>query len=367
MQVLRRYLGWITDIRREETEEETRNEIQGEIRFRGANLWLLVFTMVIACIGLNLDSSYAVIGAMLMSPLMAPVIGLGFSMATNNWSLLRESGWNWLVGFLISLGASTVFFLVTPFSEPTHALETFSNATIFDVMLAFFGGLAGFIGITRLRGIKVLAGMAVATACMPPLSTAGYGLANQQWHYFWGGSYFYIINCIYIGMAVMLLAKYMKYAKVVSFSQKPLKARIVYVLAIASMIPAAYFAYQLALDKRETGRVEQFISENIGKLDVSILKTEMKLDAQPKTVEIYMTGQFPTKEEEEALLARLPEYGIGNIRFVLHKTPELETLQDDPALVRQMTINQEKKLQRQDSIIQRLLQRVDSLQAALKN
>ncbi len=363
---IRRYVGWIARIPREESEEETRDEILAEVKFRGANLWLLVFTMFIACIGLNMDSTYAVIGAMLMSPLMAPVIGLGFSMATNNWSLLKECGWNWLIGFVISLLSSTLFFLVTPFSEPTKALAAFSNATIFDVMLAFFGGLAGFIGITRLRGIKVLAGVAVATACMPPLSTAGYGLANLQWHYFWGGSYFYIINCIYIGMAVMLLAKYMHYAKVVAFHEKPMKARIVYVLAIASLIPASYFAWQLAQTRKETGRVEKFIKEQITPLDVSILKTEMQLETEPKKVEIYLTGHLPSAEAEAALLRKTPDYGIQDVEFIIHKTPELENLQDDPALIRQLTINQEKKLLRQDSTISLLTRRLDSLTAALK-
>ncbi|MEO6136752.1 MAG: DUF389 domain-containing protein, partial [Ginsengibacter sp.] len=192
--LVKRYLRTFWRINREESEEVTRDEILREVSFKGANLWLLVFTMVLACVGLNMNSSYAIIGAMLMSPLMAPVLGMGFSLSTNNWPMFKRCMKNWVLAFFVSLAASTLYFKVTPFSEATEALTAFSHATIYDILLAFFGGLAAFIGLTRISGMKVLAGVAVATACMPPLSTAGYGLANMQWDFFWGGSYFYIIN-----------------------------------------------------------------------------------------------------------------------------------------------------------------------------
>ena len=362
--VLKRYLGWVSRINREESEEATRQEILSEVSFKGANLWLLAFTMVIACIGLNMDSSYAVIGAMLMSPLMAPVIGLGFGIATNNWPMVKHCAWNWMIGFMISLSASALYFTITPFTAPTHALTSFSKATIYDILLAFFGGLAGFIGITRLRGTKVLAGVAVATACMPPLSTAGYGLANGHWDYLWGGSYFYVINCVYIGFAVMLLARYMRYEKTIPSPQKPIATKLIYFLVILSFLPATYFAWQLMQEKKLSDNVDLFISENLTPRNVTVLKTNIDAKTDSPKVDVYVTGHLLTETEEATVRKKLKNFHLSNINLTIHKTPELEELLADPNLIKQLTIQQEKKLKRQDSLIMQLFSKIDSIKKA---
>ncbi|MEO5500596.1 MAG: DUF389 domain-containing protein [Ginsengibacter sp.] len=361
-EVLKRYAHSMWRINKEESEEATRAEIMQEVSFKGANLWLLGFTMIIACVGLNMNSPYAIIGAMLMSPLMAPVIGMGFSISTNNWKMFKSCANNWVLSLVISLTASTLYFYITPFSEATDALKAFSHATIYDIMLAFFGGLAAFIGITRMRGIKVLAGVAVATACMPPLSTAGYGLAHLQWDFLLGGSYLYIINCIYIGLAVMLLSRYMRYKKQVTFSAKPLSAKIVYVLAIVSLIPATYFAWQLVQEKQITTHINKFITENLNNENMSVLKKNILLDKDHKEIEVYVAGDGLSYNGKDSLSKRLNEYGLGNFKLLIHTTPDLETIQAEPNLLKQLIINQGKKLSKQDSLINYLSVRLDSLE-----
>ncbi len=205
--VIKRYLRSQLLFQREEEFGETYKEVASGAHFSGFNLWILGFAMVIACIGLNTDSISAVIGAMLISPLMGPIVGFSFGLSLNDAMLKRKSIRNWFWMTLISLVASTLFFCISPFDNDTAALASFKKATIFDILLAFFGGMAGFIGIVKKEGTKVIAGVAVATACMPPLCTAGFGIANGDYAFFIGGMYFYLINCLFIGLATFILSR----------------------------------------------------------------------------------------------------------------------------------------------------------------
>jgi uncharacterized hydrophobic protein (TIGR00271 family) len=190
LKVITKFLRGKAIIQKEENVQQTYQEICEGASLSGANFWMLFITMFIACIGLNTDSISAVIGAMLLSPLMGPIIAFAFGMSVNDTKLKQRSIRNWLVMTIISLLASTLFFLVSPFDNNTFALASFTKANIFDVLIAFFGGIAGFIGITKRDGVKVLSGVAVATACMPPLCTAGFGIAHADADYFLGGLFF---------------------------------------------------------------------------------------------------------------------------------------------------------------------------------
>lgn len=243
--VLLRFVRSKFYLNKEENESETIAEIKEGAHFSGHNLWILGFAMVIACIGLNTDSISAVIGAMLISPLMGPIVGFAFALAVNDAGLKNKSIRNWLLMTLISLLASALFFLISPFDNNTTALSSFQKASIFDVLLAFFGGMAGFIGIIKKEGIKVIAGVAVATACMPPLCTAGFGIAHLDFQFFIGGLYFYLINCLFIGLATFLLTRFTGYhinKEIPRFRQT---ANWLWTLFIVAMIvPAAYIAYK---------------------------------------------------------------------------------------------------------------------------
>lgn len=228
---------------KEEEEKDTYNEIEEGIHFRGHNLWLLVCAMAIACIGLNVNSQAAVIGAMLISPLMGPVVGLSFGLSIHDKNLIKLSVWNWLIMIVTSLLASTVYFMITPFHSETSQLEAFKEATVFDCMIALFGGLAWFIGITRKEAIKTIAGVAVATACIPPLCTAGFGLANGNWEYFFGGLYYYLVNCVFIGIGTWILSiilGYQRYYLLNSQGKSKQTTLIITVLSILVLTPSIF-------------------------------------------------------------------------------------------------------------------------------
>ena len=242
--ILKRYLGQQINTAREEHERETYNEIKEGVIFKGFNLWILGFAMVIACIGLTTNSVSAVIGAMLISPLMGPVIGFAFGLAINDRDLRLEGIRNWIKMTVVSLASATLFFLVNPFDHTTQLLESFQKASIFDIFLAFFGGLAGFIGIVKKEGVKIIAGVAIATACMPPLCTAAYGIAHLDYVYFIGGIYFYFINCLFIGWATFLLSRYFKF-EVLNKERRTLKNVIFWdALLIIMLVPGVCIGYQ---------------------------------------------------------------------------------------------------------------------------
>lgn len=247
---------------KEEEEKHTYAEIEEGVYFRGHNLWLLVLSMGIACVGLNINSPAAVIGAMLISPLMGPIVGLAFGVSINNKNLIKLSLWNWGIMLLTALFASTVYFIITPFHSETSQLASFKEATIFDCLLALFGGFAWFLGITRKEAIKVIAGVAVATACIPPLCTAGYGLANFNWDYFFGGLYFYLINCVFIGIGTWVLSIFLGYQKY--YLEKNTKMNkttsvLVTLLSTLVLLPSLFFTIKKWNDENLKQRADNYV------------------------------------------------------------------------------------------------------------
>ncbi|MES2798541.1 MAG: DUF389 domain-containing protein [Bacteroidota bacterium] len=260
---------------REESEDSTYKEIKEGTVFKGYNLWILCFAMVIACIGLTTNSTAAVIGAMLISPLMGPIIGFAFGLAINDESLRKEGIRNWILMTVISLIAATIFFLINPFDHSTEIIEAFKSATIFDIFLAFFGGMAGFIGIVKKEGVKIIAGVAVATACMPPLCTAAYGIAHLDYEYFLGGMYFYCINSLFIGWATFLLSKVLKFSK--AKSTKKLQLLMWDFLIIVALIPGCYIAYKKWKVEENTA-LQLTDKQKIEQLNERIMRLEEQMD-----------------------------------------------------------------------------------------
>lgn len=242
--VLKRFFRQLLSQPQEEDYETTFEEIKEGVLFKGYNLWILGFAMLIACVGLTIDSQGALVGAMLISPLMGPIVGYAFSLSVRDKQLQRESIQNWMWMTVVSLFASTFFFFVIPFHDDTLSLHAFEKASIFDILLAFFGGMAGFIGILRKEGVKIIAGVAVATACMPPLCTAGFGIANGDMSLFIGGFYFYLINCLFIGLATFLLSRYFGFSPRTDAPILSTRAKWFWNFFIVAMIiPAMYIAY----------------------------------------------------------------------------------------------------------------------------
>ncbi|MBS1645507.1 MAG: DUF389 domain-containing protein [Bacteroidetes bacterium] len=279
-QVLQRYLGYQFHAPKEEEELETYKEIKEGVVFRGYNLWILGFAMILACIGLTTNSIGAVIGAMLISPLMGPVVGLAFGLAINDRQLRKASIKNWVLMTVISLIAATLYFLLSPFDNSTEILESFSKASIFDILIAFFGGLAGFIGLVKKEGTKIIAGVAIATACMPPLCTAAYGIAHWDYSFFLGGLYFYLINSMFIGWASFLLARYFKFSSL-SKQRSKLKYALIWDLAIVvSMLPGLYIGYQ-KWNQEENRPKEMTDKQKIELLEQRLDRLEKQMEQVP--------------------------------------------------------------------------------------
>lgn len=281
--VIKRFLRSKMLLQREEEFGETYAEIWEGTHLKGFNLWVLGFAMVIACIGLNTDSLGAVIGAMLISPLMGPIVGFSFGLSLNDAALKRKGIRNWLWMTLISLGASTLFFVLSPFDNDTAALASFKKATIFDILLAFFGGMAGFIGIVKKEGTKVIAGVAVATACMPPLCTAGFGIAHADYAFFVGGLYFYLINCLFIGLATFLVSRLAGYHLPTPQQEDrlPVKHWLWTLFIILMIVPGVWIAWQKWKEQHTAPITNITDSQRIQQLE----KQVQQLDSMVRAIE----------------------------------------------------------------------------------
>jgi uncharacterized hydrophobic protein (TIGR00271 family) len=245
LNIIQRYIRSQFRLPKEEEFQETYDEIAEGAEFKGSNLWILGFTMIIACIGLNIDSPSAVIGAMLISPLMGPIVAVAFGMAINDTKMKQQGIKNWLLMMGVSLLASVLYFLISPFENNTSTLLSFEKATIFDILLAFFGGMAGFIGTIKKEGTKVIAGVAVATACMPPLCTAGYGIVHFDYMIFIGGLYFYFINCLFIGVATFIAARLTGFNESNTiFGGNKTHVWLWNIFIVLMILPSVYIAYQ---------------------------------------------------------------------------------------------------------------------------
>lgn len=190
---------------------EVIKNIESGVVFRGTNLWVLIFAIFVASLGLNVNSTAVIIGAMLISPLMGPIIGMGLGLGIHDLALLKKAALNYLFAVVVSLLTSTVFFLLSPIDEAHSEILSRTSPNIYDVLIAFFGGMAGIIALSsRLKG-NVIPGVAIATALMPPLCTAGYGLATWRLNFFFGAFYLFIINTVFIALATLITLKFLNF------------------------------------------------------------------------------------------------------------------------------------------------------------
>ncbi|MFA6260676.1 MAG: DUF389 domain-containing protein [Bacteroidia bacterium] len=301
----------------EEERKKVLENVRSNTSFRGSNLWILACAIVIASVGLNVNSTAVIIGAMLISPLMGPIIGAGFAMAIYDFELLKKSGKNLLIATLVSLVVATLYFTISPFKETQSEILARTAPNIYDVLIAFFGGLVGVIAITRVEKGNPIPGVAIATALMPPLCTAGYGLAIGNYPYFFGAIYLYIINCFFICIATIFIIKYLKYEPVTSLNPR-FEKRIRYgitTLILVMIIPSFYLAYNLLNKKNYNHKIEQFIAHEFTNNGNIVIFKNVKYNTNPKIIEVaFLNKQF--KDAEIKLLnQKLLQYDIENTRL----------------------------------------------------
>src|SRR5690606_14043979 len=237
--------------------------IEKVIIFKGTNLWILVFAIIVASVGLNMNSTAVIIGAMLISPLMGPLNGMGYSIATYNFPLFRKALKNFTFAVGASLIASTFYFTISPISTAHSELLARTSPTIYDVLIALFGGLAGIVAISsKLKG-NVIPGVAIATALMPPICTAGYGLATLQFNFFFGALYLFTINTVFIAFAALLVCQYLKFPirSIVDPDRKKRVNQALSAVMLITAIPSVYFGYQLVQNEKFSQHAENFISQ----------------------------------------------------------------------------------------------------------
>lgn len=298
----------------EEDKQKVLENVTTNISFRGSNLWILACAIIIASIGLNVNSTAVIIGAMLISPLMGPILGAGFALGTYNFLLLRKAIKNLLIATAVSLLVSAFYFYLSPFKDVQSELLARTSPNIYDVLIAFFGGLVGVIAITRVEKGNPIPGVAIATALMPPLCTAGYGLATFNFNYFFGAFYLYTINCFFICIATFLVIKYLKYpasATIEPKNEKLIRYGITTLMMII-ILPSFYLAYNLFEEKKFTKTVEEFINSEFNNRGYTVIYKKLNYNSSPKKVDLAFLNKKLSKEEMEMYNKLLDERGIHN-------------------------------------------------------
>lgn len=295
------------------------DNIDKGVVFKGTNLWVLVFAIFIASLGLNVNSTAVIIGAMLVSPLMGPIMGLGLGMAINDLSLLRKSLFNYLFAAAVGLATSTVFFLLSPINEAHSEILARTSPNIYDVLIALFGGLAGILAVSsKLKG-NVIPGVAIATALMPPLCTAGYGLATLQFTFFFGALYLFVINTVFIALATLITTRFLKFPfKHLPKKEDETKAkRIVLGVVLITALPSIYFGYDLVQQNKFQKRATQFIeAEAIFPNDYLLKKN---IDTKNKTITLTYGGQIIEAKAIAQLKSKLSKYNLDTAALTVRQ------------------------------------------------
>ena len=316
---MREQLGSITSLSEHIDTASAEKNIRSSIYFKGPNVWILFFSIIIASVGLNVNSIPVIIGAMLISPLLGPVFGIGLGLGINDMGLLKSSLKNILVMMAISIAASLLYFLITPLnlSNPTELLAR-TNPTIYDVLIAFFGGFAGIFELCRKEKGTVFSGVAIATALMPPLCTAGFGLAKGNLVYFIGALYLFTINCIFIILATYLTVKYMKFEQFEYKDKQTGKRarRLITVVTIIVIVPSIWSAILMIRENTFNENAAAFINANKNLYTGYIMdyKTEHRKGSR---IEVYFTGEPLSASEKNNFIESAKEFGLKPEQIII--------------------------------------------------
>jgi len=298
------------------------HSIRSGVVLRGTNLWVLMFAILIASIGLNVNSTAVIIGAMLISPLMGPIMGVGYGVGIYDAALIRKSFRNLGIATLISLLVSTLYFLLTPLTDAQSELLARTSPTIWDVLIAFFGGLAGIIGATRSEKTNIIPGVAIATALMPPLCTAGYGLANGNWEFFFGAFYLYSINCVFIAFAAILIIWVLNPSHKLFVDEKTETrvSRVLTAVVLLTLLPSVYLAVKLVKEEVFSSRARTFISKELTFEQAHL--TERIVNPAKKQIEVSLIGDIISHEKLKGIEARLMLYGLDHTKLLVHQSKD---------------------------------------------
>lgn len=343
--------------------EAAERSIRNNIFFKGPNAWILAIAIIIASVGLNVNAIPVVIGAMLISPLMGPIFGLGLGLGVSDVELMKSSGKNLFVMVMISLTASFLYFVITPLSltNPTELLAR-TNPTIYDVLIALFGGFAGILEQSRKDKGTVFAGVAIATALMPPLCTAGFGLASGNLSYFFGALYLFFINCLFIMLATYLSVKYLGFRqtefKDVSTGRKT--KRIITILIILFTAPSIWSAVTLIHQNRFEESALAFVehSKSYGKSFMYNYKID---HSNGSVVELFFTGDALDENTKQTIYQTAVRYNIKQEQICINDHTTTEDVSDNE-LVREIYSRMDQEIAMRDNEIKRLTAELEAQQ-----
>jgi len=363
---IKAYFARMLDIRQEqENEQETIESIQKGVEFKGTNLWVLIFATFIASLGLNTNSTAVIIGAMLISPLMGPIMGFGLGLGIADFDLIKRSFRNFATATLFSVITSSIYFLISPINEAQSELLARTQPTLYDVLIAFFGGLAGIVASSTKSKGNVIPGVAIATALMPPLCTAGFGLATGNLYYFFGAFYLYFINTVFISLATYLVVRVLKYPKKVFLDKEREKkvTRYVGIIVVFTIVPSLFLSYRLVKTTYFNQQALNFINTELAFPNTQVLSKSITDTSDKKEIKVVLIGDNVAETTIEDARNRLPRYGLKDVNLVVQQGfSEQET-----------DINQLKSLLMQDlyknseEVLRAQTLQIDSLQRELKS
>lgn len=357
-----------THLRDDTDYESTIDYISSSVEFRGVNVWILIFAIIVASVGLNVNSTPVIIGAMLISPLMGPITGIGLSVGTVDEDLLNKSIRNFLIMVLISIITSTIYFLISPLSEAQSELLARTRPTLYDVFIAFFGGLAGIVATSRKsQQITVISGVAIATALMPPLCTAGYGLATLQPKFFFGAFYLFFINSFFIAVATFAMVRYLGFPlkKYLDTKRQTAVKRMIYLFAILVSIPSVFMAMNLVRESAFNAQAVKFVNEiQQNKIfgDAQLIESQNVYGRKSQTITMRVIGHPFSNENIQKMQDILHEdYGLSKTKLIVRQVDGTIDITQQNQLIEDIIDKKDDIIREQDSLIIVLEDRLNTI------
>ena len=321
---IKTFLKDYLDLRKDKDNElETVDSIRKGVEFKGANLWILIFAIFMASLGLNVNSTAVIIGAMLISPLMGPIMGVGLSVGLNDFELMKRSLKSFLITTLFSVTTATIFFLVSPVAEGQSELLARTSPTIYDVFIALMGGLAGVTALSTKEKGNVIPGVAIATALMPPLCTAGFGLATGQYRFFFGAFYLFFINTVFIALATYIFTRFLKYRKkpFLNKSRERFVKRTMLAITLVTFIPSVFIGLHMVRVSIFEVQADKYIAQvfNFPQTRVSESSKIYRRGGESPCIELLLVGEPLGEDVIENARGQLASYGLPRTELVVRQ------------------------------------------------
>jgi uncharacterized hydrophobic protein (TIGR00271 family) len=368
--VIKDFLYHLLDIRHDTDKKGTIEDIKNNISIKGHTAWVLVFSILIASIGLNISSTAVVIGAMLISPLMGPILGIGLSIGINDIDTLRRSLINLGVMMGLSIGTSFLFFLIPIFRNETPEILARTAPDVRDVFIAIAGGLALIVALSRRsKQTNTIAGVAIATALMPPLCTAGYGLATWNFSYFGGALFLFTINTIFIALATFVIVKYLRFPmlKYINSTKRKRIARLASFVALIIFTGSIYLFINLFNQNQFKQSAQQLI-DDIKKSGISIIdEVENNINYENKSIKLVVYGTKLSNEKIEDWRAKLPDYGLQNTQLIIQQGQDDSDLRKEVQNLTDLYLQNHKIITLRDETIKEKDAKINVLETELTN